>query len=121
MGHTIGVIGTGINDSPALKQADIGITMGITGSNSAKDSADMIFMNDDFSLIADCVLEGRRIFDNLKKVIIYVLTATIPEFLPYAISIVLNMPIAIQSVQCLCVDIGCNVYPSIALGYEEPE
>ena len=71
----MGVTGDGVNDSPAIKQGDIGISMGITGSDVTKDAADMILLNDDFSSIVDGVEEGRKIFDNLKKTIVYLLTS----------------------------------------------
>lgn len=98
MGHVVGVVGTEVNSAPLLKQADIGMTMGASGSNSAKDSADMVFMNDDFSLISTCVLEGRRIFDNLKKLVLFVLTTSVPSIIPYALSVILSIPIAISSI-----------------------
>ena len=74
-GYVVGVTGDGVNDSPAIKQADIGISMGISGSDITKDAADMVLLNDDFSSIIDGVEEGRKIYDNLKKTIIYLLTS----------------------------------------------
>ena len=75
IGNVVGVTGDGVNDSPAIKQGDIGISMGISGSDVTKDAADMILLNDDFSSIVDGVEEGRKIFDNLKKTIVYLLTS----------------------------------------------
>ena len=75
--------GDGVNDSPAIKQGDIGISMGISGSDVTKDAADMILMDDDFASIVVGVEEGRKIFDNLKKTVVYLLTSNITEVLPY--------------------------------------
>ncbi len=72
-----------MNDSPAIKKADIGIAMGIMGSDVAKDAADMILLNDDFSSIVIGIEEGRKIFDNLKKTIVYCMGSNIPELLPF--------------------------------------
>ena len=83
------VTGDGVNDSPAIKKADIGISMGITGSDVAKDAADMVLLNDDFSNIVIGIEEGRKIFDNLKKCIAFTLTGDILEVLPFLAFIVL--------------------------------
>lgn len=77
MGHIVAVTGDGVNDSPAIKQSDIGISMGINGSDISKDVADMIILNDDFSSIVDGIEEGRKIYDNLKKTIVYLLTSNV--------------------------------------------
>ena len=93
------VTGDGVNDSPAIKKADIGIAMGITGSDVAKDAADMILLSDDFSNIVIGVEEGRKIFDNLKKSICYTLTSNIPEIWPFLSLIIFRFPLPLSTVR----------------------
>lgn len=121
LGYVVAVTGDGVNDSPAIKQADIGIAMGLTGSDVAKDSADMILLNDDFSAIILGIEEGRKIFDNLKKSIIYTLSSNITELIPFLTFIVLQIPLPLSTVLILCVDLGTDIFPAIAFAYEEPE
>lgn len=121
LGYTVAVTGDGVNDSPAIKQADIGIAMGITGSDVAKDSADMILLNDDFSAIVLGIEEGRKIFDNLKKSICYTLTSNIPELVPFLMFIIIAMPLPLSTVLILCVDIGTDIFPGVSFAYEESE
>ena len=121
LGYTVAVTGDGVNDSPAIKQADIGIAMGITGSDVAKDSADMILLNDDFSAIVLGIEEGRKIFDNLKKSICYTLTSNIPELMPFLMFIIIAIPLPLSTVLILCVDIGTDIFPGVSFAYEESE
>ena len=121
LGHIVGVTGDGVNDSPAIKQADIGISMGITGSDVAKDSADMILLDDDFSSILTGIQEGRRIFDNLKKTISYMLTVNIPELMAFVIMILAACPLPLSTILVLCLSVGTDIFPAIGIGFEEAE
>ena len=121
LGYVVAVTGDGVNDSPAIKQADIGIAMGITGSDVAKDSADMILLNDDFSSIIVGIEEGRKIFDNLKKSIAYTLTVNIPELIPFLMFIIFAIPLPLSTVLMLCICIGTDMFPAISFAFEESE
>ena len=115
------VTGDGVNDSPAIKKADIGIAMGITGSDVAKDAADMILLNDDFSNIVIGIEEGRKIFDNLKKSIAYTLTSNIPEIWPFLSLILFRIPLPLSTVLILTIDLGTDLVTAISFGHEYGE
>ncbi|KAF0988455.1 hypothetical protein HZS_5193, partial [Henneguya salminicola] len=120
-GAIVAVTGDGVNDSPALRKADIGVAMGISGSDVAKQASDMILLDDNFASIVTGVEQGRIIFDNLKKSIAYTLTSNIPEIVPFLLQTTLNIPLALTTINILCIDLGTDLVPAISLAYEKAE
>uniref|UniRef100_A0A7N6AV47 Sodium/potassium-transporting ATPase subunit alpha n=1 Tax=Anabas testudineus TaxID=64144 RepID=A0A7N6AV47_ANATE len=114
-GAIVAVTGDGVNDSPALKKADIGVAMGISGSDVSKQAADMILLDDNFASIVTGVEEGRLIFDNLKKSIAYTLTSNIPEITPFLLFIIVNIPLPLGTITILCIDLGTDMVRQIQI------
>jgi Ca2+-transporting ATPase len=120
-GEVVAVTGDGANDAPSLKEADIGVAMGASGTDVAREAADIVLLDDSFESIVKAVESGRAIYENIRKFIVYVFSHNWAELIPYMLYALLGIPLPLLVVQVLAIDLAIDVVPSLALSREPPE
>jgi ATPase, P-type (transporting), HAD superfamily, subfamily IC len=120
-GEVVAVTGDGVNDSIALKRADIGVAMGLRGSDVAKEASKIVLLDDNFASIVNGIEHGRVLFDNLKKTIAYTVSHSVPNLVPIVMTLTAGVPLGLAPLLVVTVDLGTELAPAISLAYEKAE